>query len=357
MSIFTITGATGSVGKAIVNELLTQGHQVRVLSTRKDYKWEGIEVFHWNPKENSIDDGALEGADHLIHLAGATVSKRWTAAYKREINDSRVYTSKVLLDSLNRVSNGPSSCVSASAIGYYGTSLTELFTEDCSAATDFLASVTENWERYTQLFASPTRRSVQLRIGIVLDKGAGVLGQLVPLAKAGIGRDIYTHVTYADLRTIEEKGKEEWKNEFDLELSQGESHFLYGKYQVQLDTMVVEAPGRSEGEFDYVVLGAGLQITTMDDSVYKVMPIYAVQGDEANHVDAEIKELGLKFRFERINYETNKPVITASEHTEAEEPFILIKAEVFPWINLLWLGSILMAIGTVIAMVTRIRRL
>lgn len=186
MSIFTITGATGSVGKAIVNELLTQGHQVRVLSTRKDYKWEGIEVFHWNPKENSIDDGALEGADHLIHLAGATVSKRWTAAYKREINDSRVYTSKVLLDSLNRVSNGPSSCVSASAIGYYGTSLTELFTEDCSAATDFLASVTENWERYTQLFASPTRRSVQLRIGIVLDKGAGVLGQLVPLAKAGI---------------------------------------------------------------------------------------------------------------------------------------------------------------------------
>lgn len=186
MSIFTITGATGSVGKAIVNELLTQGHQVRILSTRKGFDWKGVEVFHWNPKENSIDDVALEGADHLIHLAGATVSKRWTAAYKREINDSRVYTSQVLLDSLNRVSNGPSSCVSASAIGYYGTSLTEQFTENSPAASDFLASVTENWERYTQKFESATRRSVQLRIGIVLDKGAGVLGQLVPLAKAGI---------------------------------------------------------------------------------------------------------------------------------------------------------------------------
>lgn len=186
MSIFTISGATGSVGKAIVNELLTQGHQVRILSTRKGFNWEGVEVFHWNPKENQIDDAALQGADHLIHLAGATVSKRWTAAYKREINDSRVYTSQVLLDSLNRISNGPSSCVSASAIGYYGTSLTEEFTENYPAASDFLASVTENWERYTRKFESPDRRSVQLRIGIVLDKGAGVLGQLVPLAKAGI---------------------------------------------------------------------------------------------------------------------------------------------------------------------------
>ena len=186
MSIFTITGATGSVGKAIVNELLTQGHKVRILSTRKGFDWEGVEVFQWNPKENQIDDSALEGADHLIHLAGATVSKRWTPAYKREINDSRVYTSQVLLDSLNRISNGPSSCVSASAIGFYGTSFTEQFTENSPAASDFLASVTENWERYTRKFASPTRRSVQLRIGIVLDTGAGVLGQLVPLAKAGI---------------------------------------------------------------------------------------------------------------------------------------------------------------------------
>jgi cytochrome c-type biogenesis protein CcmF len=176
-----------------------------------------------------------------------------------------------------------------------------------------------------------------------------------PSTKHFLGKDIYTHVTYADLRSELEKGDEEWKNQFDLELLQGESHFLYGKYKVQLDTLVVEAPS-SDGELDYVVLGAGISVRTMQDSVYKIMPVYAVQGDKANHVDAEIEELGLKFRFERINYETNKPVISAAERTEEEEPFILIKAEVFPWINLLWLGSLMIAIGTFIAIVTRIRR-
>ena len=177
-----------------------------------------------------------------------------------------------------------------------------------------------------------------------------------PSTKHYLGKDVYTHVTYADLRTEEERGDEEWKNQFDVELSMGDSHFLYGKYQITLDTLVVEAPSQS-GQLEYVVLGAGLSIKTMDDSTYKVMPIYAVQGDQAQHADAEIPELGLKFSFDRINYETNKPVIIAMEHTEAEVPFIIVKAEVFPWINLLWLGSIIMALGTVIAIVQRAKRM
>jgi cytochrome c-type biogenesis protein CcmF len=195
--------------------------------------------------------------------------------------------------------------------------------------------------------------SFNLKPRIQLNEKMGNVAE--PSTKHFLSKDIYTHVTYADLRSELEKGDEEWKNQFDLELLQGESHFLYGKYKVQLDTLVVEAPS-SDGELDYVVLGAGISVRTMQDSVYKIMPVYAVQGDKANHVDAEIEELGLKFRFERINYETNKPVISAAERTEEEEPFILIKAEVFPWINLLWLGSLMIAIGTFIAIVTRIRR-
>ena len=183
MAIFTITGATGSVGRAIVKQLLDAGHQVRVLTTRDQLDWPGVTAYSWNPSKGEIDLAALEGTDHLIHLAGATVSKRWTASYKQEINDSRVYTTQALINALGRIKNGPSSCVSASAIGYYGSDAQRLMKETDPAADDFLAAVTSTWEHYTQKLGSQGCRSVQLRIGIVLDKGAGVLGQLVPLAK------------------------------------------------------------------------------------------------------------------------------------------------------------------------------
>jgi len=183
MAIFTITGATGSVGRAIVKQLLDAGHQVRVLTTRDQLDWPGVAAYSWNPSKGEIDLAALEGTDHLIHLAGATVSKRWTASYKQEINDSRVYTTQTLINALGRIKNGPSSCVSASAIGYYGSDAQRLMKETDPAADDFLAAVTSTWEHYTQKLGSQGCRSVQLRIGIVLDKGAGVLGQLVPLAK------------------------------------------------------------------------------------------------------------------------------------------------------------------------------
>ena len=168
-------------------------------------------------------------------------------------------------------------------------------------------------------------------------------------------KDIYTHVTYADLRTAEELGNDEWKNQFEIEFNLNESHYLYGKYQVTLDTLLVDAPDKG-GELEYAVLGAGITVKTMNDSTYKVMPVYVVEGDEVQHMDTEIKELGIKFSFDRINYETNRPVIIASEHKEEDVPFILVKAVIFPWINLLWIGSILMALGTVIAVVQRLKR-
>ncbi|MET1168589.1 MAG: TIGR01777 family oxidoreductase [Flavobacteriales bacterium] len=186
MAIFTITGATGSVGQAIVNQLLEENHSVRVLSTRKGLTMDGIEVYSWNTDHGTIDLAALEGADHLIHLAGATVNKRWTPKYKQAIMDSRVQGTQLLIDALQKINKGPSSVVSASAIGIYGSDFNNELTETSPAADDFLAAVTKIWESYTQKFESNNCRSVQLRIGIVLDQGAGVLGQLEPFVKWGI---------------------------------------------------------------------------------------------------------------------------------------------------------------------------
>ena len=192
MAIFTLTGATGSVGKAIVNELLDQHHEVRILTTRKNFEWEGVQCFYWNPSKGLIDLPSLDGADYLIHLAGATVSKRWTTKYKQEITDSRVQSTQLLLDALEKISVGPRAVVSASAIGIYGSDLERRMVESDPAADDYLASVTRTWEMYTQKFETEQRRSIQLRIGIVLDGGAGVLGQLEPLAKLGLASPLGT---------------------------------------------------------------------------------------------------------------------------------------------------------------------
>jgi len=192
MAIFTLTGATGSVGKAIVNELLNQNHEVRILTTRKNFKWEGVQCFYWNPSKGLIDLPSLDGADYLIHLAGATVSKRWTTKYKQEITDSRVQSTQLLLHALEKISVGPRAVVSASAIGIYGSDFERMMVESDPAADDYLASVTRTWEMYTQKFETEQRRSIQLRIGIVLDGGAGVLGQLEPLAKLGLASPLGT---------------------------------------------------------------------------------------------------------------------------------------------------------------------
>ena len=186
MAVFTITGATGSVGRAIIQTLKSESHEIRVLSTRKSVEIKGVSSFYWNPATNEIDQDALMGADYLIHLAGATVSKRWTPAYKKLIMDSRVDGTQLLLSATSRLKTPLKAVISASAIGYYGSDLERLMSEEDAPADDYLAAVTKTWESYTKKFESPQTRSIQLRIGIVLDPGEGVLGRLEPLVKFGL---------------------------------------------------------------------------------------------------------------------------------------------------------------------------
>lgn len=175
-----------------------------------------------------------------------------------------------------------------------------------------------------------------------------------PSTRHELFQDLYTHITYADLRSDKELSEDEWWNEIEVELGVGEAHYIYGKYQLTLDTMVVESQGETAQE-DYIILGAGLSVKTMSDSTYKAMPLIMVQGYEMKQFDAEISALGLKVSFDRINNETDRPVLKVFQHREAEKPFILLQAVVFPWINLLWTGSILLGLGSFIAVVQRIK--
>src|SRR6185437_15167652 len=101
METILITGGSGLIGKHLTALLLQEGYEVHHLS-RRAKKNSTVKTFEWNPEKNFIQDEALQGVDHIIHLAGASVAKYWTARYKKELLSSRVKSAEVIFDFLSR---------------------------------------------------------------------------------------------------------------------------------------------------------------------------------------------------------------------------------------------------------------
>lgn len=181
-----ISGGSGFIGKKLTEKLQSKGHEVAWLSRSEKNR---IKSFVWDIKSKNIDPKAMEWADAVVHLAGASVAgKRWTADYKKQIYASRIDSSKLLIDAIKKANTPPSVLVSASAIGYYGSFEQHegAFVEDDKPGNDFLAKVTEDWEN--EVFALENNlRTVALRIGIVLSKDGGALEQMITPIKYGIG--------------------------------------------------------------------------------------------------------------------------------------------------------------------------
>ena len=192
-----ITGATGLIGKKLVNKLLEGGNQIVVLSRSaskaKKIFPEKVEALQWDSQiENSITDlTILENLDSLIHLAGENVmSKRWNEEHKRNIYDSRVLSTKNLFAVVSKLNNKPKSFISASAIGFYDNSITNVADENSPAGNDFLAKVTLAWEEEAKKFSQLNMREIRIRIGIVLDKNGGALAKLLPVFNMFVGGSI-----------------------------------------------------------------------------------------------------------------------------------------------------------------------
>ena len=130
---------------------------------------------------------AAAGCEVVVNLAGAPVIGRWTAAYKREIARSRTELPHAFLSALERVRGRPTAYVSASAVGYYGTSRTAAFTETSPPGEDFLARVCVAWEGEAARASTLGMRVAVVRTGLVLGAGGGALGMLLPLFRAGFG--------------------------------------------------------------------------------------------------------------------------------------------------------------------------
>src|SRR5258705_729523 len=113
-----ITGGTGLVGKALTNALLAKGYKLIILSRSPKQSRGDLSYARWDLKKQEIDIAAIQQADHIVHLAGAgVVEKKWTAAYKKEIVESRTESSRLIFEALKNNENKVKAVVSASAIG------------------------------------------------------------------------------------------------------------------------------------------------------------------------------------------------------------------------------------------------
>jgi uncharacterized protein (TIGR01777 family) len=185
-----ITGATGLIGQEIVKQCHAEGINVHYLTTSKsklststNYKG-----FYWNPKNKELDHTCFEGVSAIINMVGASISKRWTEVYKKEILESRTETAQLLQDTIKTHGYKIDHVVSASAIGIYPTSLTNYYEEShAEVSTSFLGQVVEQWETAIDEFKTLGCKVAKIRIGLVLAKNGGALPEIIRPIKFGAG--------------------------------------------------------------------------------------------------------------------------------------------------------------------------
>jgi len=185
-----ITGATGMIGQEIVKLCHAKGIKVNYLTTSKskisqDDNYKG---FYWNTNTREIDKTCFKNVDAIIHLAGATISKRWTERYKKEIIDSRVQSTQLLIDTLKGESHSIKQVISASAIGIYPDSLTNYYDQNHKEVSDsFLGKVVKVWEQAVNGFSKLNIKISKVRIGLVLSDEGGALREIAKPIKFGVG--------------------------------------------------------------------------------------------------------------------------------------------------------------------------
>jgi len=165
-----VAGASGLIGTHLGRALRARGDEMVALPRFGTAPW------------------SVEGADAVVNLAGANVgARRWTPAYKKEIEESRVLSTRALVEAIGKAARKPQVLVNASAVGYYGGRGDEVLEESAPSGGDFLAGVVRRWEAEAQRAAV---RSVQVRTGIVLSAQGGALARMLLPFKAFVGGPI-----------------------------------------------------------------------------------------------------------------------------------------------------------------------
>ena len=183
-----ITGGSGFVGSNLANYLLNREHRVLAIGRseppqridHENYQFVAADTTRTGPWQKE-----LENADAVVNLAGATIFKRWTGKYKKQIYDSRILTTRNVVDALP--ADSKITLCSASGAGYYGSRGDDIVNEDEGAGRDFLAGVSVDWEKAALRASAQGARVAVMRFGVILGKNGGALAKLIPAFKLFIG--------------------------------------------------------------------------------------------------------------------------------------------------------------------------
>lgn len=211
MNTIGITGGTGFVGQYLMRLLLEKGYKVTIFSTGKELKPNNgpLRYASWDPVKRVIDARALAAVDGMVHLAGAGIAdKRWTAARKQLIADSRIKGTEFIVSQLRNAGKHCQAFISASAIGFYGPDRgTGPFTEDAPASPDFLGNTCRLWEEEAKKASAFTRTAI-LRLGIVLGAESGAFPQFAQPLSFGVmpilgpGSQVVSWIAVQDLARL-----------------------------------------------------------------------------------------------------------------------------------------------------------
>jgi uncharacterized protein len=185
-----ISGASGLIGSALADDLASTGHQI-IRLVRSAPRSDG--ELAWDPMATAgdLDPAALSDVDAVVHLSGAPVAdKRWTAARKAELRSSRITSTRALVAAMAAADPSPGVLICGSAVGYYGETGDKITDESSPAGTGFLADLVQDWESAAEGAARSGTRVMNIRSGLVLATGGGLLGRLLLPFKFGLGARI-----------------------------------------------------------------------------------------------------------------------------------------------------------------------
>jgi cytochrome c-type biogenesis protein CcmF len=171
-------------------------------------------------------------------------------------------------------------------------------------------------------------------------------------------KDVYTHITYADLSQLkgEEESSQDYKNTTNHSIATGDTIFTANSIVI-LEALFKDVKKEQFNLSDSdIAVGAKIRVIDVKSQVRYAYPIFVISGNLTNSISSKIDTLGLKFDFTGLDPETGKVDIVVAEKEDAASKFIVMKAIIFPYINLLWMGCLIMIIGTMMAVVGRLMK-